>query len=68
MTERKMAELIRDHLAKINRTQSDFCREVGVSQKHLSLVLAGQAAARPAALDYWAWVLGMRFSVRLVRR
>ena len=63
-----MARLIDEHLTKIDRTQADFAREIGVSQKHLSLVLSGRASARPAALDYWAFVLGMRFSVRLVRR
>ena len=67
LTERMMASLIADRLDAIGKTQADFCREVGVSPKHMSLVLSGQAAARPASLDYWAWVLGMHFTVRLVR-
>jgi transcriptional regulator with XRE-family HTH domain len=67
LTEREMAQLIAAHLVKIGKTQAELCREVGVSQKHMSQVLSGAVAARPAALDYWAWVLGMRFAVRLVR-
>lgn len=63
-----MAELIRQHLENIGKTQAEFCREVGVSTKHLNSVLTGRATARTAALDYWAWVLGMRFDVTLQRR
>lgn len=62
-----MAELIREALAEDGITQAAFCRMVGVSTKHLNLVLSGKASARPASLDYWAFVLGRRFSVTLDR-
>lgn len=67
MTERKMALLMADHLDSVGLTQAEFCRQVGVSPKHMSQVLSGQATARPASLDYWAWVLGMHFTVKLAK-
>jgi transcriptional regulator with XRE-family HTH domain len=63
-----MAELIRETLAAEGITQAAFCRRVGVSAKHLNQVLSGNADARPATLDYWAFALGMRFVVALEPR
>lgn len=62
-----MAELIKEALAADGITQGAFCRQVGVSTKHLNLVLQGKATARSATLDYWAFVLGRRFDVTLER-
>lgn len=60
-----MAALIADMLAAQGLTQAEFARRVGVSVKHLNLVLNGKAVARSQALDYWAFVLGYRFEVTL---
>jgi len=65
LTEHKMAFLIRDALVEQGITQAAFCKMVGVSTKHLNLVLNGKATARSAQLDYWAFVLGKKFSVTL---
>lgn len=62
-----MAELIKQALIEDGISQAEFCRRVGVSTKHLNLVLNGKVAARTAALDYWAFVLGRRFDVSLER-
>lgn len=65
LTEERMAALIADMLAAQGLTQAEFARRVGVSVKHLNLVLNGKAVARSQALDYWAFVLGYRFEVTL---
>jgi hypothetical protein len=62
-----MAIQIADVLADSGLTRAEFCRRVAVSQKHMSLVLNGNALAHPSTLDYWAWMLGRHFSVRLVK-
>lgn len=64
----RMAKLIGAALEESGVKQSEFCRCVGVSQKHLSQVLIGRATAHPATLDYWAFMLGLRFEVTLVAR
>lgn len=63
----RMAGLIRDALAEDGISQAAFCRMVGVSTKHLNLVLSGKETARTAALEYWAFVLGRRFTITLAR-
>jgi transcriptional regulator with XRE-family HTH domain len=62
-----MAALIAEALEKDGLSQAEFCRRAGVSTKHLNLVLNGKATARAATLDYWAWLLGRHFTVRLVK-
>lgn len=47
-------------------TQAELARQAGVSAKHVNLVLNGQAGAQQGQLDYWAWLLGLRFEVALV--
>lgn len=64
-TDRVMAQLIDQELADRGMSQAEFCRQVGISPKHLCGVLSGKVSARPAALDYWAFVLGKRFVVTL---
>ncbi len=66
MTEPEMARLICRALLEDGISQAEFCRRVGVSPKHLNTVFKGHATARPATLDYWAFVLGRHFDVALV--
>ena len=67
MTGDEMAEHLSGHLQLIDMTQAEFARKVGMSEKHVSKVLTGKASAPIATLDYWAFALGMRWSVRLVK-
>jgi transcriptional regulator with XRE-family HTH domain len=46
-------------------TQSEFARRVGCSEKHLSRVITGLDTASGAMLDYWAFALGRRWTVKL---
>jgi transcriptional regulator with XRE-family HTH domain len=62
-----MAQLIDRALVEEGLTQAQFCRLVGVSQKHLSQVLLGKAPASMPTLDYWAFHLGRHFNVELKR-
>lgn len=62
-----MARQLRERLEAIDMSQAEFGRKAGVSEKHVSQVLSGKATAPLATLDYWAFVLGMRWSVRLVK-
>jgi transcriptional regulator with XRE-family HTH domain len=61
-----MARLIAEAIEADGLTQAEFARRVGASQKHVSQVLTGKAHAYQATLDYWAFVLGRRWSVDLV--
>jgi len=63
-----IARLLREHLEKIDMSQAEFARKAGVSTKHVNTVLNGKAHAPLATLDYWAYVVGMRWSVKLVKR
>lgn len=67
MTSLEMARLIGDALERDDISQAEFCRRVGVSPKHLNNVLQGHAQASFGALDYWAFVLGRRFTVDLIK-
>ncbi len=64
-TDQAMARLIAETLEADGITQAEFSRRVGVSPKHVNQVLNGHSAARPAALDYWAFALGRRFVVTI---
>lgn len=67
MSGEEMARLLRERLEAIDMSQAEFARKAGVSTKHVNTVLAGKASAPLATLDYWAFVLGMRWSIRLVK-
>lgn len=67
MTGTTMGDLLRKRLESIDMSQAEFARKAGVSAKHVNLVLCGKASAPIATLDYWAFVLGMRWSVKLVK-
>ncbi len=56
-------ELIRSHMQRTSVNQSQLATMIGRSQKHVSRVLTGKAGT--AELDYWAFILGMRFVVTL---
>lgn len=66
LTATLMAQLIAEAIEADGLTQAEFARRVGASQKHVSQVLTGKAHAYQATLDYWAFVLGRRWSVDLV--
>lgn len=61
-----MARQLAVHLSSIGMSQAEFARRVGVSPKHLNQVLLGKATARMGSLDYWAFVLEMRWQINLV--
>jgi transcriptional regulator with XRE-family HTH domain len=65
-TQKTMAALIAEALNAQGLTQAELARQAGVSTKHVNLVLHGQAGAQLGQLDYWAWILGLRFEVKLV--
>jgi transcriptional regulator with XRE-family HTH domain len=62
-----MAALLLARLEAIDMSQAEFARKAGVSPKHVNQVLTGKATAPLATLDYWAFVLGMKWSIRLVK-
>jgi len=61
-----MGRAIGDALKADGIRQAEFARRVGVSEKHLCKVVAGQAIASPGLLDLWAIALGRRWSIELV--
>jgi transcriptional regulator with XRE-family HTH domain len=62
-----MAGLLAEAIEADGLTQAEFARRVGASPKHVNLVLNGKAHAYQATLDYWAFVLGRRWHIDLVR-
>lgn len=67
LTRARMAQLIAEALEEDGVTQAEFARRVGVTQKHVSKVLTGQQFASMETLDYWAFVLGRRWSVEMYK-
>lgn len=65
-TQMQMAQLLAVELEDAGISQAELARRVGVSAKHMNQVLNGQAGAQQGQLDYWAWILGFCFQVRLV--
>ena len=65
-TQAAMAALIAKALEAAGVTQAELARQSGISPKHVNLVLSGKVGARLGQLDYWAWLLGLRFEVSLV--
>lgn len=61
----RMGRMIGEALEADGISQAEFCRMVGVSTKHLNLVINGKAVAKDAQLDYWAFVLGRRWALSL---
>lgn len=65
-TQLAMATLIAEALDARGLTQAELARQSGASAKHVNLVLNGRAGAQLGQLDYWAFLLGLRFDVALV--
>lgn len=65
LTAEIMAQQIAAALKAEGLTQAEFARRAGVSAKHVNQVIRGHVTARAAQLDYWAFVLGRRFTVTL---
>jgi len=61
-----MAQLLAAALESSGVTQAELARQAGVTLKHVNRVLNEQAAAQQGQLDYWAWLLGLRFDVKLI--
>jgi DNA transposition AAA+ family ATPase len=64
--EEQFRTLFREALTESGMTQAEFCRKVGVSQKHLSRVLSGKQGTTLAMWGYWGYVLGKRWQVKVV--
>ena len=60
-----MGALIGQALVEDGMAQAEFARRVGSSAKHVNQVINGHAVATHALCDYWAWVLGRRWSITL---
>jgi gp16 family phage-associated protein len=67
-TQMHMAQLLREALDQQGISQAELARQAGLSLKHVNQVLNGAAGAQQGQLDYWAWLLGLRFEVTLVSR
>jgi len=65
-TQMRMSELLREALDQQEISQAELARQAGVSLKHVNQVMNGKAGAQQGQLDYWAWLLGLRFEVTLV--
>jgi transcriptional regulator with XRE-family HTH domain len=61
-----MCQLIAEAIEEDGLTQAEFARRVGCTPKHANQVLNGKAFAAPATLDFWAFVLGRRWSIELL--
>lgn len=66
LTAEIMARLIAEAIEEDGLTQAEFARRVGATPKHVCKVLGGSAHAYQATLDYWAFVLGRRWTIDLV--
>lgn len=63
LTTRKMAAILLAHMDEHGITQAELARRIGRTPKHVNLVLNGKVGT--GELDYWAFVLGLRFAVTL---
>ncbi len=55
--------LIRQEMERQGVTQAEMARRTGRTPKHINQVFNGKAGT--AELDYWAFVLGVRFVVQI---
>jgi plasmid maintenance system antidote protein VapI len=65
-TARLMASMILHHIEDNDISQAELARLIGRTPKHVNQVLHGKSGT--GELDYWAWVLGMKFDVSLSQR
>lgn len=68
LTAIRMGQMIGAALEEAGMTQAEFCRRAGISTKHLNRVIQGHDTEHLATLDYWAFVLGLRWDVSLAPR
>lgn len=66
-TQMAMADEISRTLKELGVTQAELARRAGVSFKHVNQVLSGKAGAQVGQLDYWAFLLGKRWKVTLIK-
>lgn len=64
--EEAVGAAVRRALRKDGLSQAEFARRVGMSEKHVSLVLQGKAGATLETLDDWAEALGRRWFVSML--
>jgi transcriptional regulator with XRE-family HTH domain len=68
LTIERMIDLLAKALADSGMTQAELARRSGMTEKHVSRTLTGHNTASTGTLDYWAFVLGLRFVVSLQPR
>lgn len=62
-TAQHMVVLLREWMEANGVSQAELARLTGRTAKHINTVLGGKAGT--GELDYWAFVLGLRFTVGL---
>lgn len=63
LTPGRQAALLAAYIAEHDITQAELARRIGRTPKHVNQVFRGKAGT--GELDYWAFVLGLRFVVTL---
>lgn len=61
----RMAQLVGVELRRQGMTQTQLAKQLGITQKHLSMVLNGRSHASLTMLDAAAEVLGTSWAVAL---
>jgi transcriptional regulator with XRE-family HTH domain len=61
----QLATQLRAAMEAEGMTQAQLCREMGVTQKHVSLMLNGKAGASLGLWDYAAYTLNRTWTVEL---
>lgn len=59
-----MVACIKAELDRQGLTQAEFAKMIGRTEKHVSQVMTGKAGT--VELDYWAFVLGKKFVIRMI--
>lgn len=61
----QLGDLLKQAMDEAGMTQAQLCREMGITQKHLSRLLSGQADGSLGMWEYAAFVLGKEWKVEL---
>lgn len=56
-------ELLRTEMERQGITQAELARRLSRTPQHINRVLAGRT--QTSELDYWAFILGMEFELKL---
>lgn len=59
----QMAFLIKNTLNNRGISQKEFARQVGITEKHMSQILTGNADPSATLLDTFAWKLGLQWVI-----